>query len=216
MSKTIIFDLDGTLTDSGEGIIKSVLYAYEQLGIAAPGEEELRTFVGPPLDVSFRNHGVPDERNSEAIAFYRKVYNEGPYKFANRVYDGMEEVLQNLQEEGYRLCVGTSKPEFLAKEILEHFHLAKYFTFIAGATLDVGRITKSEVIAYLLEEIDGGDCLMIGDTIYDVEGTKQFQIPCIGVDWGYGKLEDMKKAGAVAVVSDMEELQRAIHRQLSL
>ena len=219
-----LFDLDGTLTDSGEGVINSVIYAFKQLGIEVPIEDELRTFVGPPLGDSFVRHGVPKEKEDEAIALYRKLYIEGGEKFNNKLYEGMDLILGKLKEAGYKIYTATSKPENLAIEVLERFDIAKYFDYIAGASLGHERETKADVIRYLLDMIninlaesankDDHDIaqkiVMIGDTKYDVIGAKEFNIPCIGVLWGYGSEEQMKEAGAINIVNTMDELYSAL------
>ncbi len=205
--KNILFDLDGTLTDSSEGIIKCVLYAYEKLGIEPPEESVRHTFIGPPLGDSFIKYGVPETDRLKAVATFRERYN-AVGKFENKPYPGIAELLTKLKEAGFNLYVATSKPEALAVQILEHFDLAPFFSEIAGASLDTSREKKEDVIRYLLEKIDEKetDTVMIGDTTYDVLGAAEFGIPCIGVTWGFGDEGDMKKAGAVSVVSTMDEL----------
>lgn len=203
----ILFDLDGTLTDSGEGIMNSGRYALEQLGYEVPDLETLRTMVGPPLDSSFRRFGVPDELIEEAIRQYRVSYIQMGRKYQNSVYPGIEEVLKKLKDLGYKLYVATSKPEELATDILTNFKLNGYFTYIAGATVDHSRKTKSEVLEYVLKMIeDKSKAIMIGDTHYDVVGANAHNLPCVGVSWGYGTVEDMKKAGATTIVTSVEEL----------
>ena len=205
--KTVLFDLDGTLTDSGEGIMSSGRYALIQLGIAVPGEQELRTMVGPPLSVSFTRFGVPAEQVDEAIRLYRDQYNNRGGKYKNRVYPGIEEMLKELQDIGCRLFVATSKPEALAREILERFQLASFFEYIAGATLDHSRESKSDVLKYLLAMTGTAeDTVMIGDTSFDVTGAKEQGLPCVGVSWGYGLSEEMQQAGAVRIVDSPAEL----------
>ncbi|MCR4781327.1 MAG: HAD-IA family hydrolase [Lachnospiraceae bacterium] len=209
--KNILFDLDGTLTDSSDGIIKSVLYAYKKLGITPPDEEVLKTFIGPPLGDSFIKHSVPKEDEIKAVDIFRERYNVKG-KFENRPYPGIIDLLKELKEEGYRLYVATSKPEITAKEVLEHFDMAKYFDEIAGATLDGSREKKNDVIEYLLKKQGiEDDIVMVGDTIYDVVGAKKLDLPCIAVTWGFGDIEDMKEAGAICIVKNMEELKNAIH-----
>ena len=208
--KHIIFDLDGTLTDSGEGIINSVLYAYEKMGLPLPPENRRREFVGPPLSESFAAHGVPAERIDEAIRTYRERYVGGGGKYENRVYDGIPELLKKLKDAGYKLYVGTSKPEPVSNDILKKFDLHKYFDIIAGATEDLTRETKTQVLEYLVEQIgskgENDELIMIGDTKYDVLGAADLSIPCIGVAWGYGLPFDMENAGAVGIAKDTEEL----------
>ncbi len=206
MAKTILFDLDGTLTDSGEGIINCAILALEHFGCPIPAREEMRTFVGPPLHESFIRHGVPADKTDEAIRVYRSRYIPiGAYE--NTPYPGVETLLQSLKQQGHTLYVATSKPEEMSVKILEHFGLAKYFDRICGASMDTSRSSKEDVIAYLLS-LCGRDenILMVGDTKFDVLGAAAHGIPAIGVAWGYGKVEDMEAAGAKAIARSMEEL----------
>ena len=206
MKKTILFDLDGTLTDSGEGIINCAALALEHFGLPVPSREEMRVFVGPPLTESFINHGVPAEKAEEAVAVFRSRYVPIGI-FENHPYDGIRELLQNLHGKGYKLYIATSKPEPMAIKVLEHFDLAKYFTMICGATLSSDRVTKEDVIAYLLNETGEKDnMVMVGDTKFDIIGAKHHGIPAIGVSWGYGKVEDMVSAGAAAIADTPEQL----------
>ena len=204
--KTILFDLDGTLTDSGEGIMKCSQLALEHYDIHVPDYRTLRVFVGPPLHESFVKFGVPQEEAENAIKIYRSRYLTVG-KFENFPYPGIEDLLKKLKAEGHRLYVATSKPETTSVEILEHFGLAHYFDMICGATMDKSRSSKASVIAYVLENCDQPENLiMVGDTAFDVLGAKAHRIPTIGVDWGYGENEDMEKAGAIAIAYTMEEL----------
>jgi len=206
MKKTILFDLDGTLTDSGEGIINCAILALEHFGIAVPDREALRVFVGPPLEKTFREFGIPADKTDEAIRIYRSRYIPIG-KFENTPYPGIREMLQTLRAHGHRLFVATSKPESMSVEILEHFDLAEFFTDICGATFDGSRSTKEDVISYLLaENATSGQVIMVGDTVYDILGAQAHGIPAIGVDWGYGSTQDMIHAGASAIASTTEEL----------
>lgn len=204
--QAILFDLDGTLTDSGEGIINCAVMTLERFGLPIPSREEMRVFVGPPLHDTFVKFGVPEDRADEAIAIYRSRYIPiGAYE--NTPYPGIRELLEQLQQEGFRLYVATSKPEGMSIKILEHFDLAKYFTKICGAATDRSRNTKEAVISYLMEETGEKDnMIMVGDTIYDVLGAKALGIPCIGVSWGYGETADMEQAGAVGIARSVHEL----------
>ena len=206
MKKTILFDLDGTLTDSGEGIINCVIYALEKFGLPVPERDDLRYFVGPPLHESFIKQGVPAERAEEAVAVYRERY-VPTGMFENTPYPGVRELLEALKAEGYTLFVASSKPEWMCVEILKHFDLAKYFDQICGATMDTSRTNKDAVIAYLLDlNVRSDRTIMVGDTKFDVLGAKAHGIPTVGVSWGYGSVEEMEKAGAVAIAYTMEEL----------
>lgn len=204
--KTILFDLDGTLTDSGEGIINCVIYALERFGLPIPDRESLRYFVGPPLHESFIRQGVPADRAEEAVAVYRERYIPIG-KFENIPYPGVRELLEALKAEGHILYVATSKPEQMSIDILEHFDLAKYFDRICGATMDTSRTNKEAVIAYLLNQNECTDhIVMVGDTKFDVIGAKSHGIPCIGVSWGYGTVAEMQEAGAVSIADTMQAL----------
>ena len=206
MTKTILFDLDGTLTDSGEGIINCASLALERLGLPVPDRNTLRVFVGPPLDKTFREFGVPEELVEEAIRIYRSRYIPIG-KYENYPYPGIREMLERLKQEGHRLYIATSKPEAMSVEILEHFGFAQYFDGICGATLDTSRSTKEDVIAYLLgKHRTDGPMLMVGDTVYDVIGAKIHGIRAVGVDWGYGETQDMIAAGAAAIAYDPQQL----------
>ena len=210
--KTILFDLDGTLTDSGEGIINCAALALRHFNLPVPDRETMRVFVGPPLHESFIKFGVPADQAEEAIRIYRSRYIPIG-KFENTPYPGIAELLQKLKVQCHRLYVATSKPEQMSIEILEHFDLAKYFTRICGASLDLSRNSKDAVIAYLLRQAEtDGEIVMVGDTAYDVLGAKMHGIPTIGVSWGYGKVADMEKAGAAAIVHTMQELFDALNR----
>lgn len=206
MAKTILFDLDGTLTDSGEGIINCAILALEHFGLPIPDREEMRSFVGPPLHESFIRHGVPADKTDEAIRVYRSRYVPiGAYE--NTPYPGIRELLEELKAEGHTLYVATSKPEEMSVKILEHFDLAKYFDRICGASLDTSRSSKEDVIAYLLS-LSGRakSIVMVGDTKFDILGAKAHGIPAIGVSWGYGKTKEMADAGAKAIANTMSEL----------
>ena len=210
MKKAILFDLDGTLTDSGEGIMNCAKLALEHYNLPIPSEAELRTFVGPPLHDSFVRFGVPEEEADNAIKIYRSRYIPIG-KFENHPYAGIEDVLMKLKAQGHTLYVATSKPETMSVEILEHFDLAKYFDIIAGASFDRSRSSKEDVIAYLLSQCgDYEEKIMVGDTAFDVIGAKAHGIPTVGVAWGYGKVEDMVAAGAVSIVQTMQQLYDAL------
>ena len=212
MKKTILFDLDGTLTDSGEGIINCVIYALERFGLPIPAREELRYFVGPPLHESFIKQGVPADRAEEAVAVYRERY--VPIgMFENTPYPGIRELLESLKDAGHTLYVASSKPEWMCVDILKHFDLDKYFTMICGATMDTSRTNKEAVIEYLIQENGKSEnMIMVGDTKFDVIGAKYHGIPCIGVSWGYGSVSDMQEAGAMSIANSVEELNALLAR----
>ena len=206
----IFFDLDGTLTDSSEGITKCAQLALSHFGIPAPELDALKVFIGPPLRETFPKFGVPEEQVEEAVSVFRSRYTTVG-KFENRPYDGIRQVLETLLERGLKLYVATSKPQETAVEILDKFDLSRYFRLICGATMDGKRDSKESVIAYLLEQTGTGEkAVMVGDTAYDVIGANAFSIPTIGVSWGFGAREEMEAAGAISVVDTMEELLEAL------
>ena len=206
MKKTILFDLDGTLTDSGEGIINCAIYALEHYNLPIPSREELRVFVGPPLTDTFMKFGVKPEDAVDAVEKYRERFIPiGMYE--NKLYPGIPELLETLRAEGHILCIATSKPESMAREILRYFDIAKFFHYICGATLDHSRDTKEQVISYLMSQCQSEyPWVMVGDTAFDVIGAKAHNIPAIGVSWGYGLVEEMQEAGAAAIVYNTAEL----------
>ncbi len=205
---TILFDLDGTLTDPALGITNAVSYALKHYGIDEDYQNLLR-FIGPPLVDSFMEYyGFDHEKAQEAIVYYREYFSDKGL-FENVVYDGMENFLAALKDKGYILAVATSKPEEFAKKILDHFHLSHYFTEICGATMDSSRSKKGDVIAYALDQLkisDPNTAIMIGDRQHDIVGAHQNQLKAIGVLYGYGDEAEMKEYQADYIAKDLKEL----------
>lgn len=203
------FDLDGTLTDPVLGITNSFMYALEKYNISVSERSELHKIIGPPLMDSFQKYyGFSYEKAKEGVNYYREYYQDkGIYE--NEVYPGIEQLLEKLQKMGKKIVLATSKPEHFAKVILEHFHLMKYFTFVAGANMDETRTKKDEVIAYALDSCKVTDVekvVMIGDREYDIYGAKKFGMDSIGVVFGYGSYKELESAGATYIVETVEEL----------
>lgn len=207
MYDTFFFDLDGTITDSSLGITNSAMYALKKYGIEEKNREKLYKFIGPPLTVSFREfYGFSEERCLEAVGYYREYYKDKGI-FENRVYDGFEDVVKRLKENGKRLVVATSKPEPFARRIIEHFGLVQYFDYVAGMELDGGRGTKAEVIEYAIhmcEVEDKSKVLMVGDREHDVIGAGEAGIDCLGVLYGFGTREELEMAGADYIAETVE------------
>lgn len=195
----LYFDLDGTLTESAPGIIRSAKYALARFGME-PSDEIMKKFIGPPLLESFQNLcGLSEEESREAIRLYREYFAEKGM-FENSVYDGVYEMLEALRAEGKILAVATSKPEIYAKKILDHFHLTEYFDHISGAALDHVRMTKADVLRNAVRQTgltDVSKGLMIGDRLHDVEGANELGMETLGVLYGYGSYEELMNAGAV-------------------
>lgn len=209
----ILFDLDGTLTDSAPGILNAVEYALRHYGIAEPDRALLRRFIGPPLYDSFsRFYGFDRETALEAVEVYREYYNAAGI-FENSVYPGVPEMLCQLKASGKNLLVATSKPEVMALQILEHFDLAAHFSVIAGATLDSSRSAKADVLTYALDRAgitDRAGVLMVGDREYDVFGAKALGLNCLGVLYGYGSREELCRAGADALAESPAQVAERI------
>ena len=207
--QTILFDLDGTLTDSAPGILNSVRYACRKLGLPLPGEAQLRGFLGPPLPWSFRTIlGLGEADAARAVAAFREYYPETGL-FENAVYPGIPELLAALQAAGKTVAVATSKPEPFARRILAHFALDAYCTAICGATIDETRTDKGDVVAYALQTLGAAGArpaVMVGDREHDVRGAAQNGLPCIGVVYGYGTAEELSAAGAVALADTVADL----------
>jgi phosphoglycolate phosphatase len=197
----VIFDLDGTLTDSAPGMVNCLRFALDSLDLECPPEETIRTFLGPPLAVTFRTHfGMDEALSAQAIAKYRERYHDIGL-FENEVYPGVPELLQSLQDSSFVLATATSKPTVSATRILEHFDLAQHFTFIGGATLDGTRDAKTLVVRHTLDACAPHEALvMVGDREHDVHGARDHGIPTIGVTWGYGSDDELREAGAAVIV----------------
>ncbi len=201
MKKYILFDLDGTLTDSAPGIMNSLRYMLKHYGLPDMSNDELKKFVGPPLMESFsRFLGFEDEKCAEAVKIYREYFSTKGL-FENDVYEGIPQALEKLKQNGFILGVSTSKPEVYARKILEHFYLDKYFNEICGIPLSDEGMTKAQVIATTIDKLGADDrsqILMVGDRDYDVKGALKNGIECLGVLFGYGSREELMGAGAVA------------------
>lgn len=206
---TIIFDLDGTLTDSSKGIINSIIYALEKYDINDYDMLLLKKFLGPPLHESFEKYfGFDKEKSLQAVKFYREYFSTKGL-LENEVYCGVNDLLQNLKENGKTLIVATSKPQPFTDRIMEHFDLTKYFDFIAGSNMDTSRSKKAEVIEYALSECnikDKSKVVMIGDRAEDIIGAQKVGIDSIGVEYGYGTFDELKNAGATYLIKDVKSL----------
>lgn len=209
----ILFDLDGTLTDPGLGITNSVMYALRHFGIVVTDRRELYKFIGPPLWESFeRYYGFSRAEAEKAVGYYREYFKDKGI-FENEVYSGIEELLQQLKAKGRTLLVATSKPEVFARQILEHFKLAAYFSYIAGSELDGTRVRKAEVIRYALERSgisETAAAVMVGDREHDILGARDAGIDAVGVLFGYGSREELEQAGACHIAETVAGLRRLL------
>lgn len=197
MTDLVLFDLDGTLTDSQEGIIHSIQHALRKKGIECP-DEELVSFIGPPLKGSFAGK-FPQIDPEEAVRNYREYYADRGI-FENRVYDGIPELLNELKKRNIRCALATSKPEGYANKIVEHFGLSPYLEAVYGATMDSSRVNKEDIIDYALAQSDARHPIMIGDRRFDIEGAHQHHLPGIGVTYGFGSRKELEEAKADAII----------------
>lgn len=195
----VFFDLDGVLTDSGEGIINSALYALEKYNIDVNEKSELKKFIGPPLQDSFStDYGFNEEELEGVIATFREYYSEKGI-FENELFSNIEDVLKELKKKKKKLVVATSKPEVFAMKVLMHFNILKYFEYVSAATLDESKIKKELIIKEAIDALgikDLSKVVMVGDRKHDVVGSIKNGIDCIGALWGYGSKEELEKAGA--------------------
>ncbi|MFR5876899.1 MAG: HAD family hydrolase [Eubacterium sp.] len=213
MYKYILFDLDGTLTDSQEGIINSIKYALKKFDIIETDFYKLKKFLGPPLIDSFKiYYDFSDEAANEAVSFYREYFNsKGIYE--NKIYNGIIDLLEKLCDYGCKLIVATSKPEPFTFKILDYFDLLKYFTFVAGSNMDNTRKDKEEIIKYVLKNCDINDLsetVMIGDRKHDIIGAGKAGIDSIGVLYGYGNVKELNEAGATHIAVNTDEIYNII------
>ncbi|MDD3361640.1 MAG: HAD family hydrolase [Hespellia sp.] len=209
MYHTILFDLDGTLTDPGEGITKSVAYALHKWGIEVKDRTTLYKFIGPPLIQSFEKfYGFSSEKAMLTTSYFQEYFRDKGI-FENEIYPDTQDLLQKLKASGKKLMVATSKPEEFAVRVLEYFQIDSYFDVVAGAMMDETRTKKSEVIAYALEKAgvtDLSGLVMIGDREHDVIGAKEVGIDSIGVLYGYGDRAELEQAGATYIAENATEI----------
>lgn len=205
----ILFDLDGTLTDSKLGITNSVRYALEKYNIMVKNLDELEAFIGPPLLDSFQEIYLFDEEKAkESIKYYREYFSKQGI-FENTVYPKVPKLLKELKKLNKTLIVATAKPTVFAKKILEHFNLSQYFSAIVGSNLDGTRTSKSEVIDFVLSTIPNiskKNIVMIGDRKHDILGARENGLNSIAVTYGYGTNEELKKAEPTYFADSIEEL----------
>lgn len=198
MYKYLLFDLDGTLTDSYDGIASGIMYALEKMGVQGYERQNLKMFMGPPLFSSFEKiFGDDSEKINRAVKLYREYFDEIGWK-EDRVYDGVPQMLHAFNDMGKIMVVATSKPEHFSRRIVEYFDLGKYFAFVAGASVSPERATKSSVIEYAIKSagIEKSDALMIGDRNHDILGAKECGLKSMGVLYGYGDRAELAEAGA--------------------
>lgn len=209
MYTTFLFDLDGTVTDPKKGIVNSVLYALEKVGIEELHVSELDSFIGPPIQQSFVERYNMNEGEVERAVFYFREYLKQRGLLENSVYEGIPNLLKQLKDTGNRLFIATSKPTIFARQVIEHFQLTNYFEDIIGSNLNGTRIKKEEIIAHILQQNEGlnkEEVVMIGDRKHDIIGANHNGIASIGVLYGYGSENELIEVSATYIAKDIEEL----------
>jgi phosphoglycolate phosphatase len=205
----IIFDLDGTLTDNTKGIGNSIQYALQQMQIDGYSEDILKQFIGPPLQWGFKNLFGMNERNTKlAVEYFREYYSENGL-FENEPYSGIFEMLEELDGQGKKMYIATSKLEKYAQQIMEHFEFDKYIIQLNGADYSGKKATKSAIITNLLEMqqiVSSKQIIMIGDTVFDIEGGKENGLSTLAVNYGFGKEIDLQNSEPDFWAEDVEEL----------
>ncbi len=205
----VFFDLDGTISNSAEGIVNAAVYALNKLGIDETDRRQLERLIGPPLSESFpMYYGFSPEKTSKAIEYFRHYYAEIGV-LENEMYPDMEKLLSSLSEAGKTLVVATSKPEKPAREIIARYGIDKYFAYVAGASFDESRAKKDQVIKYALETLDitePSKVLMVGDRSHDVLGAAKHGIACLGVLYGYGSKKELSEAGVLGLAETVTQL----------
>lgn len=205
---TILFDLDGTIIDSEEGIVNSVVYALDKLGIVEKDKDKLRLFIGPPLKDSFMKiYNFDEDKALEAIQYYREYYSKTGI-FQCQLYPSIDKLLRELHKNRRKSILATSKPTIYAKKILEKYDVLKYFDLIVGSELDGNRSNKVEVIRFVLDKLPAktDDVLMVGDRVFDIEGAKDCKIDSLAVTYGFGSLSEILRAKPDYIVNSVEEL----------
>ncbi len=206
--RALLFDLDGTLTDPKVGITRSVQYALGKLGIAVEDPDCLTAYIGPPLREAFRtHHGLSEEESHRALSFYRESY-ERTGMMQNLAYPGVAELLRDLQRQGRRLFVATSKPRVYAQKILAGFGMERYFASIEGSEMDGTRSDKAELIRFVLgtHALEKASTVMIGDRMHDVAGAARNGVDSIAVGYGYGSRDELAAARPTHYAETLSDL----------
>lgn len=213
MYSTVLFDLDGTVIDSGEGVTRCVQHALNYFGFREQLRESLNRFIGPPLHLSFEEfYGMSPEEAQKAVAVYRERYSTVGV-FENTLYDGVEELIKVLHSRGIAVVLATSKPLVFAEKILDYFNLKRYFSHIIGSNLDGTLTDKAEVVAFALEKsgvTDKASALMVGDRKFDIIGAKTNGIASAGALYGYGSREELEESGADFIIENPLDLLKII------
>lgn len=210
--KNILFDLDGTITDSSPGIVNSYLYSLNKVGLAENDIEHLKSFIGSPLRAYYtQRHDLTTEESDIAVKFFREHYAEIGI-FENNVYPGLDKLLGELQESGKRMIIATSKPLEFAIRVLDHFELKEYFVSIHGSDMSADNKAKDKLItdAIIMNGLSKNECVMTGDRYHDIRGAKVNGINSIAVTYGYGSREELEKEEPTYFASGYDDLKKIL------
>lgn len=209
--KCLLFDLDGTITDSSEGIINSIIYALDKMDVSVTDKTVLRKFVGPPLMDSYKKYyGFTDDEAEMGLKLFREYFAVKGI-FENRLFDGMDNLLKDLCDTGYELLLATSKPVHFANQVLEYFNIKQYFSYVSACPINEANTTKIDIIRHALEHTstnNKSEILMIGDTSFDINGAKICGIDSIGVLYGTDNADELKNATYLA--KDIDEIRKIL------
>ena len=215
MIDTVLFDFDGTIADSSEGVKASIIYAYEAFKKPLPDEETLRQFFGPPLVASFMKYANVDEKTGEAMTSkYRELYTDNAM-YRLKLYDGVEKLLQNLSADGVKIAVASSKPKKFFDKLLTYLGIKRYFEVVSGADMDEKGTSKTDIILSACDQLgveDKSQVLMVGDRKYDVLGAKGAGVKCVGVTFGFGSRQELEESGADFLADTAEEIYEIVKR----
>jgi phosphoglycolate phosphatase len=207
--KHIIFDLDGTLSDSREGIFKAYYYTADKLNLDIPAEEKLATLIGPPLQKGFSDvFGLSGDRMDQAVKAFREYYGDKGL-FENRMYEGIPELLEDLSRTGACIYVATAKYELYASRVLHFFNILSFFNDVAGADYNGSHANKISLVSGLLQRNgiqNPGDVIIVGDTRYDIDAAAELDIESIGVSYGFSSYEEIEKLDPDYIARDVAEL----------
>ena len=209
----VIFDFDGTIADTSPGVFKCIQHMIDFYELEEKTPEELRTIFGPPLLNSFKRlFNADDEFSEKLVEKYREMYTDNEmYNLV--IYEGMTELFRTLKDNGIKLGIASSKPEAFFERLLEKFQIKHYFDSVCGADMHETKNEKNDIILRAIQHLP--ECpferiLMVGDTVFDINGAKQVGIKSVGVLFGFGTLEELEKAGADYIVADTKELEKLI------
>ena len=209
--KTVLFDLDGTISDPKLGVVNAIVYACQEWGITDYTKEEFLKFIGPPLHLSFKNRfNLSDADAANIVKLYR-VYYEEKGKFENELYPGIKELLKILNDSGRRIAVATSKPTFFSEQIIEHFGISEYIKVLVGSNLDNTMTEKEDIVREALLQLGRpkkAECVMIGDRKFDILGAKANEIDSISVLYGYGSQAEFDEYQPTYIIDTVDNLTR--------